>query len=130
MSASPASSVTVKMTATTEFAALGVPPHVDAGLAAAGFTKPFAIQTEAIPVALTGADLCGRARTGSGKTLAFGVPMLSRIDVAGRPRAPRGLVLVPTRELALQVAEVLEPIGRPCARRVLAVYAGRRVRLA
>ena len=112
------------MTATTEFAALGVPPHVDAGLAAAGFTKPFAIQTEAIPVALTGADLCGRARTGSGKTLAFGVPMLSRIDAAGRPRAPRGLVLVPTRELALQVAEVLEPIGRPCARRVLAVYGG------
>lgn len=124
MIASPASSVTVKMTAATEFAALGVPPEVDAGLAAAGFTTPFAIQTEAIPVAMTGADLCGRARTGSGKTLAFGVPMLSRIDAAGRPRAPRGLVLVPTRELALQVAEVLEPIGRPCARRVLAVYGG------
>ncbi|MFZ9533294.1 MAG: DEAD/DEAH box helicase [Ilumatobacteraceae bacterium] len=112
------------MSQSTEFAALGVPAHVDAGLAAAGFTAPFAIQTEAIPVALTGADLCGRARTGSGKTLAFGVPMLTRVDAAARQRAPRGLVLVPTRELALQVAEVLEPIGKHCARRVLAVYGG------
>ena len=112
------------MPTSTEFAALGVPERVDAGLAAAGFTAPFAIQTEAIPVALTGVDLCGRARTGSGKTLAFGVPMLSRIDAAAKPRAPRGLVLVPPRELALQVAEVLEPIGRHCERRVLAVYGG------
>ena len=112
------------MSSSTEFAALGVPARVDAGLAAAGFTAPFAIQTEAIPVALTGVDLCGRARTGSGKTLAFGVPMLVRTDAAAKPRAPRGLVLVPTRELALQVAEVLEPIGRHCDRRVLAVYGG------
>ena len=112
------------MTSSTAFAALGVPPQVDAGLAAAGFSAPFAIQTEAIPVALTGVDLCGRARTGSGKTLAFGVPMLSRIDAAGRACAPRGLVLVPTRELALQVAEVLAPIGASCDRRVLAVYGG------
>ncbi|MEY3576315.1 MAG: hypothetical protein RLZZ88_1458 [Actinomycetota bacterium] len=112
------------MTSSTAFAALGVPPQVDAGLAAAGFTAPFAIQTEAIPVALTGVDLCGRARTGSGKTLAFGVPMLARMDAANGPRAPRGLVLVPTRELALQVAEVLAPIGATCDRRVLAVYGG------
>lgn len=112
------------MTSSTAFAALGVPPQVDAGLAAAGFTAPFAIQTEAIPVALTGVDLCGRARTGSGKTLAFGVPMLARMDAANAPRAPRGLVLVPTRELALQVAEVLAPIGAKCDRRVLAVYGG------
>jgi len=112
------------MSPATEFATLGVPDRVDAGLAAAGFTTPFAIQTEAIPVALTGVDLCGRARTGSGKTLAFGVPMLARIGAAAKPRAPRGLVLVPTRELALQVAEVLEPIGRHCDRRVLAVYGG------
>ncbi|MEY2767414.1 MAG: hypothetical protein RI912_1077, partial [Actinomycetota bacterium] len=108
----------------TGFASLGVPPQVDAGLAAAGFDAPFAIQTEAIPVALRGVDLCGRARTGSGKTLAFGVPMLARIDAAARVRAPRGLVLVPTRELALQVAEVLEPIGKACDRRVLPVYGG------
>ena len=108
----------------TGFAALGVPPEVDKGLAAAGFSEPFAIQTEAIPVALTGVDLCGRARTGSGKTLAFGVPMLARSDRHARVRAPRGLVLVPTRELALQVAEVLAPIGAACDRKVLAVYGG------
>jgi superfamily II DNA/RNA helicase len=108
----------------TGFAALGVPPQVDAGLAGAGFATPFAIQTEAIPVAMRGVDLCGRARTGSGKTLAFGVPMLARTDKFASPRAPRGLVLVPTRELALQVAEVLQPIGAACDRVVLPVYGG------
>jgi len=108
----------------TGFAALGVPEQVDRGLAAAGFAHPFAIQTEAIPVAMRGVDLCGRARTGSGKTLAFGIPMLARADKFARPRAPRGLVLVPTRELALQVAEVLIPIGRECDRVILPVYGG------
>lgn len=116
--------MTQKIETPTGFAALGVPAEVDAGLAAAGFAAPFAIQTEAIPVAMRGVDLCGRARTGSGKTLAFGVPMIARIDKAAKVRAPRGLVLVPTRELALQVAEVLEPIGKECGRRVLAVYGG------
>jgi superfamily II DNA/RNA helicase len=108
----------------TGFAALGVPEEVDRGLAAAGFSAPFAIQTEAIPVALSGEDVCGRARTGSGKTLAFGVPMIARIDKAARKRAPRGLVLVPTRELALQVSEVLGPIATECSVKVLAVYGG------
>lgn len=108
----------------TGFAALGVPPNVDAGLAAAGFATPFAIQTEAIPVAMRGVDVCGRARTGSGKTLAFGIPMLARADKFASSRAPRGLVLVPTRELALQVAEVLQPIGEACNRVVLPVYGG------
>jgi superfamily II DNA/RNA helicase len=101
-----------------------VPPEVDAGLAAAGFAAPFAIQTEAIPVALAGRDVCGRAKTGSGKTLAFGVPMLARMSERAAPRNPVGLVLVPTRELAVQVAEVLEPIARHTGRRVLAVYGG------
>jgi superfamily II DNA/RNA helicase len=108
----------------TGFAALGVPPNVDAGLAAAGFSTPFAIQTEAIPVAMRGVDVCGRARTGSGKTLAFGIPMLARTEKFATPRAPRGLVLVPTRELALQVAEVLQPIGAACDRVILPVYGG------
>ena len=112
------------VTTPTGFAALGVPTNVDRGLAAAGFAAPFAIQTEAIPVALRGVDLCGRARTGSGKTLAFGVPMLARTTKYAKVRAPRGLVLVPTRELALQVAEVLEPIAKHGNRRVLAVYGG------
>jgi len=108
----------------TGFARLGVPPEIDVGLAACGFANPFAIQIEAIPVALRGHDVCGRAKTGSGKTLAFGVPMLSRISARAEPMRPLGLVLVPTRELAVQVAEVLEPLARHSDRRVLAVYGG------
>lgn len=110
--------------APTGFAALGVPEDVDRGLALAGFTQPFAIQVEAVPVALTGRDVCGRARTGSGKTLAFGVPMLSRVSAAAKPNRPHGLVLVPTRELALQVADVLTPIAKACNKVVLAAYGG------
>ncbi|MFZ4811689.1 MAG: DEAD/DEAH box helicase [Ilumatobacteraceae bacterium] len=108
----------------TGFRDLGVPELVDQGLHAAGFSAPFAIQTKAIPVALEGRDVCGRARTGSGKTLAFGVPMLARLDGVAEPRKPLGLVLVPTRELALQVAEVLVPVAAGCGRTVLPVYGG------
>ena len=108
----------------TGFAVLGVSERVDAGLAAAGFAAPFAIQTEAIPVALSGEDLCGRARTGSGKTLAFGVPMIERVTQTALAKKPRGLVLVPTRELAVQVTDVLAPIAKHCGVRVLAVYGG------
>ena len=108
----------------TGFVELGVPPNVDFGLAAAGFTTPFAIQTKAIPVALTGKDVCGRAKTGSGKTLAFGVPLLARLTGEGQARRPAALVMVPTRELALQVSEVLAPVAIACGRTVLAVYGG------
>jgi superfamily II DNA/RNA helicase len=110
--------------APTGFAELGVPPRIDDGLAAAGFAKPFEIQTEAIPVAMQGHDVCGRARTGSGKTLAFGVPMLARIEDEALPARPLGLVLVPTRELAVQVAEVLEPVAEHAGMSILAVYGG------
>ena len=108
----------------TGFAALGVPPRIDDGLAACGFARPFNIQTEAIPVAMTGKDVCGRAKTGSGKTLAFGVPMLARITDEAEPSRPLGLVLVPTRELAVQVAEVLQPVAREAGMTVLPVYGG------
>ena len=108
----------------TGFADLGVPARIDDGLAACGFATPFAIQTEAVPVAMQGRDVCGRAKTGSGKTLAFGVPMLARITDTAEPRKPLGLVLVPTRELAVQVAEVLEPIAAHAGQKVLAVYGG------
>jgi superfamily II DNA/RNA helicase len=108
----------------TGFAALGVPARIDDGLAAAGFAQPFAIQTEAIPLAMQGRDVCGRARTGSGKTLAFGVPMLARIEAEAAPARPLGLVLVPTRELAVQVAEVLEPVAAHAGQRILPVYGG------
>ena len=110
--------------APTGFADLGVPPRIDEGVAACGFAQPFAIQTEAVPVAMEGRDVCGRAKTGSGKTLAFGLPMLARITDTAEPRRPLGLVLVPTRELAVQVAEVLEPIAEHAGQRVLAVYGG------
>ncbi|PHX93615.1 MAG: RNA helicase [Acidimicrobium sp.] len=108
----------------TQFAALGVSSRVDAGLASAGFAAPFAIQTEAIPVALTGVDVCGRARTGSGKTLAFGVPMIELVTEKAKPNKPRGVVLVPTRELAVQVTDVLAPIAQHCDVRVAAIYGG------
>ncbi|MGI9051802.1 MAG: DEAD/DEAH box helicase [Ilumatobacteraceae bacterium] len=108
----------------TGFAELGVPPRIDDALAAAGFAQPFRIQTAAIPVAMEGHDVCGRAQTGSGKTLAFGVPMLARINDRAVPTRPRGLVLVPTRELAIQVAEVLEPLAHHAGHHILAVYGG------
>lgn len=108
----------------TGFAELGIPERIDVGVAACGFAQPFAIQTEAVPVAMQGRDVCGRAKTGSGKTLAFGLPMLARIIDRAEPRRPLGLVLVPTRELAIQVAEVLEPIAAHADMRVLAVYGG------
>src|SRR4051794_16530837 len=120
----PAPALNLDTYTPTGFADLGVPPEVDLGLGAAGFTTPFAIQTKAIPVALTGRDVCGRARTGSGKTLAFGVPMLARLSGEAESGRPRALVLVPTRELALQVSEVLEPLAQACGHSVLAVYGG------
>ena len=91
------------------FAELGLPGPLVTALAEQGINAPFAIQARALPDALAGRDVLGRAQTGSGKTLAFGLPLLARLaSAAGRrqPRAPRGLVLVPTRELARQVAEV------------------------
>jgi superfamily II DNA/RNA helicase len=110
--------------APTGFADLGVPSRIDDGLAACGFAQPFNIQTEAIPVAMSGSDVCGRAKTGSGKTLAFGVPMLARITDIASPSKPLGLVLVPTRELAVQVAEVLQPVAAHAEMTVLPVYGG------
>jgi superfamily II DNA/RNA helicase len=81
------------------------------------------VQALCIPPALEGRDVCGKAKTGSGKTLAFGVPLLLRVE-RGTPRRPRGLVLVPTRELALQVHDVLAPLAKTVDKRVVAVYGG------
>ena len=113
--------------AATTFAALGLDDRLVSALEAAGISEPFAIQARALPDALAGRDVLGRAQTGSGKTLAFGLPLLTRL--AGgkerrRERAPRGLVLVPTRELAEQVAGVLEPFGRKIGVRTITVYGG------
>ena len=92
------------------FADLGVAPDMVAVLEAQGIVEPFPVQALTIPDALAGRDVCGKAKTGSGKTLAFGLPLLQRLRGSSQP-APRGLVLVPTRELARQVADVLQPLA-------------------
>jgi len=108
---------------TTTFESLGLSADLVESLSAAGITHPFPIQSLTIPDALAGRDVCGKAKTGSGKTLAFGLPLLERTPTA-EPRAPTALVLVPTRELAVQVQEVLEPLGRDRNVRVAVVYGG------
>jgi superfamily II DNA/RNA helicase len=105
------------------FETLGVSPDLVAALAADGIDTPFPIQALAIPDGLAGRDICGKAKTGSGKTLAFGLPMLERVSKA-EPRRPTGLVLVPTRELANQVADVLVTLGERRGVAVRAVYGG------
>ncbi|HEV7887470.1 MAG TPA: DEAD/DEAH box helicase [Acidimicrobiales bacterium] len=108
------------------FDALGVAPALVAALAEQGIIEPFAIQGLTIADALAGHDVCGKAKTGSGKTLAFGLPLLQRTS-AGRPKRPRGLVLVPTRELAVQVYDVLAPLAKAAGKKVVAVYGGARM---
>jgi superfamily II DNA/RNA helicase len=113
--------------AATTFRQLGLPAPLVAALAERGIEAPFAIQARALPDALAGRDVLGRAQTGSGKTLAFGLPTLVRLagaPGARLPKAPRGLVLVPTRELAQQVADVLVPLGAPLGVSVTTVYGG------
>ena len=102
---------------------LGVDGALVAALAQNGIESPFPIQALTIRDALAGRDVCGKAKTGSGKTLAFGLPLLMG-SAEARSRRPVSLVLVPTRELALQVTEVLAPLGAAIGRRVGAVYGG------
>jgi superfamily II DNA/RNA helicase len=109
------------------FAELGIPTSLTAVLAARGITTPRPIQARTLPDALAGRDVLGRAETGSGKTLAFGLPLLARTaSGSGRRRSgqPRGLVLVPTRELADQVHDELLPLAAVLNLRLLAVYGG------
>ncbi len=109
--------------AAAPFAELGVPEALATALAEQGIHEPFPVQALCIPPALEGRDVCGKAKTGSGKTLAFGIPLLLRVGKS-TPRRPRGLVLVPTRELALQVHDVLAPLAQAIGKRVVAVYGG------
>ncbi len=109
------------------FAELGLDARLVRALAARDIREPFAIQARALPDALAGRDVLGRAQTGSGKTLAFGLPLLSRLAATTgqrREKAPRGLVLVPTRELAQQVADALAPLGRSVGVSITTVYGG------
>ncbi|MEJ5255254.1 MAG: DEAD/DEAH box helicase [Acidimicrobiales bacterium] len=108
------------------FDALGVSPDLVAALRERGIEQPFPIQQLTIPDALAGRDVCGKAKTGSGKTLAFGLPILQR-DGRAEPGRPRALVLVPTRELALQVRDELAPLAARRDLRVEAIYGGARM---
>jgi superfamily II DNA/RNA helicase len=96
------------------FAELGVPAELVRVLSREGIVTPFEIQAATMPDALAGRDVLGRGQTGSGKTLAFGLPLLTRVARSGRakPHYPKALILVPTRELAMQVADALMPLGR------------------
>lgn len=107
----------------TTFADMGVSTELVDALAAQGMTSTFPIQAMAIPDGLAGLDVCGKAKTGSGKTLAFGVPMINRLSKA-KPKRPRALVLVPTRELANQVTGDLEPLLDAKGLSLTSVYGG------
>ncbi|MFC4611998.1 DEAD/DEAH box helicase [Streptomyces maoxianensis] len=97
---------------TVTFADLGLPEGIVRKLAQNGVTTPFPIQAATIPDALAGKDILGRGRTGSGKTLSFGLPLLATL-AGGQTdkKKPRGIILTPTRELAMQVADALQPYG-------------------
>src|SRR4051794_37930479 len=105
------------------FAELGVPADLVARLAARSIVEPFPIQAAILPDALAGHDVCGRAPTGSGKTIAFGLALALKAT-GGAARRPKGLVLVPTRELALQVSTELGQLTPGGERRIIAVYGG------
>jgi ATP-dependent RNA helicase DeaD len=107
----------------TTFEDLGLRPELLAALSALGYEEPTPIQAEAIPPLVEGRDLLGQAATGTGKTAAFALPVLQRLP-AERGKAPAALVLVPTRELAVQVSEALHKYGRDLGARVLPVYGG------
>ncbi|MFC8719977.1 DEAD/DEAH box helicase, partial [Kitasatospora sp. NPDC057198] len=111
---------------TITFGDLGLHDDVVRALAKRGVTTPFPIQAATIPDALSGKDVLGRGRTGSGKTLSFGLPLLTRLAGGERTKAkhPRGLILVPTRELAMQVADALEPFGSVLGLRLKVVCGG------
>ncbi|HEV3328308.1 MAG TPA: DEAD/DEAH box helicase [Acidimicrobiales bacterium] len=118
------------------FESLGVAEPLCKALADQGITTAFPIQALTIADALEGRDVCGKAKTGSGKTLAFGLPLLQRlaeglagadgavVPLKGHPSRPRALVLLPTRELAVQVYDVLVPLAAQMGLRIVAVYGG------
>ncbi|WP_240519244.1 DEAD/DEAH box helicase [Amycolatopsis antarctica] len=106
------------------FAEFGVRPEIVRALNEAGIERTFAIQSLTLPLAMAGDDLIGQARTGMGKTLGFGVPMLQRLTIPG-DGTPQALVVVPTRELCLQVAHDLTDAGKHLGVRTLAIYGGR-----
>ena len=110
----------------TTFTSLGLDSDLATDLDSRGFTAPFPIQAATLPDTLAGRDVLGRGRTGSGKTLAFSLPLVQRLaqQDKARPGHPIGLVLAPTRELALQIAEVIEPLARVVDMDVTTIFGG------
>src|SRR4051794_28444311 len=109
------------------FSQLGLGPNTCASLTRLGHQTPTPIQTEAIPAVLTGVDLLARAQTGTGKTGAFGLPMIERLLATAPTKsrfAPRSLVLVPTRELAVQVHQALSQYSASTRLRLVAIFGG------
>src|SRR3954449_9059100 len=104
------------------FGALGVSAQVQDALAKRGFTEPFRIQSIVLPDALAGRDVLAKSPTGSGKTLAFGIPLVERTERGGN--CPKALVLVPTRELAMQVAQEIEGFAKGKGLNVALAYGG------
>ena len=115
------------------FADFNVRADIVSALADAGITHPFPIQAMTLPVALAGHDIIGQAKTGTGKTLGFGIPALQRVvspsdqgfDKLPAPGAPQAMVIVPTRELAVQVANDLSTASRHRGARIATIYGGR-----
>ena len=115
------------MDTSPSFADLGLPTPLVDQLASQGIVTPFPIQQATIADALSGRDTLGRGRTGSGKTLAFSLPLIARLMESGKrrePFAPRAVILVPTRELANQVRDVIEPLAHAVGMRTAVVYGG------
>ena len=107
------------------FSTLSLPQPIVTALARQDIVNPSPVQMAVIPDALAGKNVLGRARTGSGKTLAFGLPVLARLaGRTSRPRAPRALILLPTRELATQVRSAMEPLAQKMGLRLTTVYGG------
>ena len=112
---------------TAGFADLGVPANLVALLAERGITSPTPIQAATLPDSLAGRDVLGRGRTGSGKTYAFLIPLVTRLVASGRParsRAPRALILAPTRELVNQIEEALRPMAQAAGLTTQTVFGG------
>jgi superfamily II DNA/RNA helicase len=112
---------------TLSFADYGVPARVAAALRERGIHTPFPIQAATLPDSLAGRDVLGRGRTGSGKTVAFALPTVAALAKSARrrvPHTPRALVLVPTRELATQVAQTMEPLAAAVGLRTMTIFGG------
>lgn len=113
---------------TKNFTDLGVPAKIAAVLTTQGIDSPFPIQVDTLPDTMAGKDVLGRGKTGSGKTLAFSIPMVARLSARanstqGAPK-PRGLVLAPTRELATQITNTLQPLAKAMNLRVTTIFGG------